>query len=106
MGATLFDKVWNSHVVRSESEDVALLYVDRHLVRDSGCVGGRAVRRPLASALRTLIRNLQRSWPRDFDGEPNPHIYFCPSEPAALPFGWQAFDERTTPSGRGDHRRP
>src|SRR5438552_2498103 len=31
---TLYDKLWNSHVVRSESDGTALLYIDRHLVHD------------------------------------------------------------------------
>ena len=34
MGGTLFDKVWDSHVVRAEAEDAALLYVDRHLLHE------------------------------------------------------------------------
>src|ERR1041384_7738933 len=31
---TLFDKLWDSHVVRAESDGTALLYVDRHLVHE------------------------------------------------------------------------
>ena len=31
---TLYDKLWNSHVVRSESDGTALLYIDRHLVHE------------------------------------------------------------------------
>src|SRR4249919_438271 len=34
MGRTLYDKLWDSHVVRSESDGTALLYIDRHLVHE------------------------------------------------------------------------
>lgn len=31
---TLYDKLWDQHVVRSESDGTALLYIDRHLVHE------------------------------------------------------------------------
>ena len=31
---TLYDKLWDSHVVRSEDDGTALLYIDRHLVHE------------------------------------------------------------------------
>jgi 3-isopropylmalate/(R)-2-methylmalate dehydratase large subunit len=31
---TLYDKLWNSHVVRTEADGTALLYIDRHLVHE------------------------------------------------------------------------
>jgi len=31
---TLYDKLWNDHVVRSEEDGTALLYIDRHLVHE------------------------------------------------------------------------
>ncbi len=40
-GKTLFDKVWDQHVVADLGDDYALLHVDRHLLHDLG--GGRAV---------------------------------------------------------------
>jgi 3-isopropylmalate/(R)-2-methylmalate dehydratase large subunit len=33
-GVTLYDKLFDSHVVRSEPDGTALLYIDRHLVHD------------------------------------------------------------------------
>ena len=30
----LYDKLWDSHVVRSTSDGTALLYIDRHLVHE------------------------------------------------------------------------
>ncbi|MBI1886933.1 MAG: 3-isopropylmalate dehydratase large subunit [Nitrosomonadales bacterium] len=35
MGAqTLYDKLWNAHVVRQEADGTALIYIDRHLVHE------------------------------------------------------------------------
>ena len=33
-GRTLYDKLWESHVVRCEADGTALLYIDRHLVHE------------------------------------------------------------------------
>src|SRR5512143_2526092 len=33
-GRTLYDKLWDSHVIRTEADGTALLYVDRHLVHE------------------------------------------------------------------------
>src|SRR5580692_5843154 len=53
-GSTLFDKVWDEHLVRSEPGAADLLYVDLHLVQEVSSPqafsqlreSGRAVRRP------------------------------------------------------------
>lgn len=34
MAKTLYDKVWDAHVVRTEADGTALLYIDRHLVHE------------------------------------------------------------------------
>jgi 3-isopropylmalate/(R)-2-methylmalate dehydratase large subunit len=34
MPQTLYDKLWNQHVVHTESDGTALLYIDRHLVHE------------------------------------------------------------------------
>src|SRR4029078_6028371 len=34
MAATLYDKLWDSHVVRQEPDGTALLYIDRHVVHE------------------------------------------------------------------------
>ena len=31
---TLYDKLWQSHVVRQETDGTALIYIDRHLVHE------------------------------------------------------------------------
>ena len=54
MARTLFEKVWDSHVVVQEGDGPALIYVDRHLVHevtspqafDGLRLAGRGVRRP------------------------------------------------------------
>src|SRR3974390_501504 len=51
---TLYEKIWNSHVVAEEPGQPAIIYIDRHLVHEatspqafSGLkVGARKVRRP------------------------------------------------------------
>src|SRR3954469_19542585 len=34
MGQTLYDKLWDSHLVHSEEDGTSLLYIDRHLVHE------------------------------------------------------------------------
>src|SRR5690349_23968436 len=34
MASTLYDKLWESHVVRTEQDGTALIYIDRHLVHE------------------------------------------------------------------------
>jgi 3-isopropylmalate/(R)-2-methylmalate dehydratase large subunit len=49
---TLYDKLWDSHVVRAESDGTALLYIDRHLVHGDSPAGLRRLKqagRPGAS---------------------------------------------------------
>jgi 3-isopropylmalate/(R)-2-methylmalate dehydratase large subunit len=50
---TLFDKIWNAHVIAARDDGTSLLWIDRHLVHDGGFHGfgilarsGRGVRRP------------------------------------------------------------
>ncbi|MDX6290702.1 MAG: 3-isopropylmalate/(R)-2-methylmalate dehydratase large subunit, partial [Blastocatellia bacterium] len=54
MPRTLFEKVWDAHVVRAEPNEPALLYIDLHLVHevtspqafDGLRIANRPVRRP------------------------------------------------------------
>ena len=34
MGKTLFDKVWDAHVIVERDDGDTLLYIDRHLIHD------------------------------------------------------------------------
>ena len=55
-GRTLYDKVWDAHVVRQYEDGTSLLYIDRHLVQEVSSPqafeglkdNGRALRRPRA----------------------------------------------------------
>ena len=55
---TLFDKIWDSHVVHRQDDGTCVLYVDRHLVHEVTSpqafeglrATGRKVRRPDATA--------------------------------------------------------
>ncbi|WP_428394101.1 3-isopropylmalate dehydratase large subunit [Lichenicoccus sp.] len=57
MARTLFDKIWDSHVVEHIDDGTALLYIDRHLVHEVTSpqafeglrISGRRVRRPDAT---------------------------------------------------------
>ena len=54
---TLFDKIWDSHVVHRQEDGTCILYIDRHLVHEVTSpqafeglrLAGRAVRRPEAT---------------------------------------------------------
>lgn len=50
--STLYDKVWQSHVIKDYDDGTSLIYIDRHLVQEvsspQGFAGLRAQNRPLA----------------------------------------------------------
>jgi 3-isopropylmalate/(R)-2-methylmalate dehydratase large subunit len=54
---TLFDKIWESHVVETQDDGTCLIYIDRHLVHEVTSpqafeglrVAGRKLRRPDAT---------------------------------------------------------
>src|SRR5271168_4192161 len=54
---TLFDKIWDSHLVDRQDDGTCLIYIDRHLVHEVTSpqafeglrLAGRAVRRPDAT---------------------------------------------------------
>ena len=54
MAKTLFDKIWDSHVITDLGNGFVLLHIDRLLLHDLS--GGRA-RRPLARAMRRPSRD-------------------------------------------------
>jgi 3-isopropylmalate/(R)-2-methylmalate dehydratase large subunit len=70
MPQTLFEKIWNSHVVHEEVGKPAILYVDCHLVHevtspqafDGMRIAGRRVRRP-ELAVATMDHNVP-TWSR------------------------------------------
>ena len=58
MPRTLYDKIWDDHVVASQDDGTALLYIDRHLVHEvtspQAFEGLRATGRKVRSPERTL----------------------------------------------------
>ena len=54
MGKTLYDKIWDAHLVAEAAGETPLIYIDRHLVHEVTSpqafeglrVAGRRVRRP------------------------------------------------------------
>jgi len=61
MARTLFDKVWDAHVVADLGGGVQLLHVDRHLLHDLG--GGRGLAELRARGLRTRNPELSFATP-------------------------------------------
>ncbi len=55
---TLYDKIWDDHVVETRADDTALIYIDRHLVHEvtspQAFEGLRMAGRPVRSPERTL----------------------------------------------------
>jgi 3-isopropylmalate/(R)-2-methylmalate dehydratase large subunit len=80
MGQTLYDKIWNEHVVRTEDDGTTLLYIDRHLVHEvtspQAFEGlretGRKVWR-ISSIVATADHNTPTTgWERGYDGIEDP----------------------------------
>ncbi|MBU6285287.1 MAG: 3-isopropylmalate dehydratase large subunit [Proteobacteria bacterium] len=77
---TLYDKLWDEHVVRTESDGTALLYIDRHLVHEvtspQAFEGLRRAKRPLwraESIVATADHNTPTTgWDRGLDGIDDP----------------------------------
>ena len=74
-GATLYDKVWDQHVVKTFADGASLLYIDRHLVQEVSSPqafaglqeAGRRVRCPEAH-----IAVADHAVPTRFRGHPLP----------------------------------
>ncbi len=76
MGRTLYDKIWDEHVIHSEEDGTAVLYIDRHLVHEVTSpqafeglrVEGRKVWR-LSSIVATADHNTPTTgWEHGYDG--------------------------------------
>ena len=79
-GKTLYDKLWESHLVREEADGTALIYIDRHLVHEVTSpqayeglkLAGRPVWR-VDSVVATADHNTPtRNWERGLDGITDP----------------------------------
>jgi len=80
MGRTLYDKIWDEHVIHSEEDGTAVLYIDRHLVHEVTSpqafeglrVAGRKVWR-LSSIVATADHNTPTTgWEHGYDGITDP----------------------------------
>jgi 3-isopropylmalate/(R)-2-methylmalate dehydratase large subunit len=77
---TLYDKLWDEHVVRTEPDGTALLYIDRHLVHEvtspQAFEGLRMAKRPLwraTSIVATADHNTPTTgWERGLEGIDDP----------------------------------
>lgn len=80
MGRTLYDKIWDEHVVHTEEDGTAVLYIDRHLVHEvtspQAFEGLRQAGRPLwrvSSVVATADHNTPTTgWERGYDGIEDP----------------------------------
>ncbi|WP_180682403.1 3-isopropylmalate dehydratase large subunit [Tepidicella baoligensis] len=80
MGRTLYDKIWDEHVVHTEEDGTAVLYIDRHLVHEvtspQAFEGLRAAGRPVwrvSSVVATADHNTPTTgWERGYDGIADP----------------------------------
>jgi 3-isopropylmalate/(R)-2-methylmalate dehydratase large subunit len=80
MPRTLYDKIWDEHVVHTEDDGTALLYIDRHLVHEvtspQAFEGLRQAGRPLwraSSVVATADHNTPTTgWERGYDGITDP----------------------------------
>jgi 3-isopropylmalate/(R)-2-methylmalate dehydratase large subunit len=80
MGRTLYDKIWDEHVVHTEDDGTAVLYIDRHLVHEVTSpqafeglrVAGRKVWR-VSSVVATADHNTPTTgWELGYDGITDP----------------------------------
>jgi 3-isopropylmalate/(R)-2-methylmalate dehydratase large subunit len=80
MARTLYDKLWDEHVVHSEEDGTAILYIDRHLVHEvtspQAFEGLREAGRKLwriSSVVATADHNTPTThWERGYDGIEDP----------------------------------
>ena len=101
---TLFDKVWDAHVVKRLADGTAILYIDRHLVHEVTSpqafeglrVAGRTVRRPEAT-IAVADHNVPTTHRRDGIAEPESRLQVETLEANVAAFGVPYFpvlDER------------
>ena len=94
MPRTLFDKIWDAHVVERLGDGTCLLYIDRHLVHEVTSpqafeglrVAGRAVRRPEAT-IAVVDHNVPTSDRRAGIAEPESRLQIETLERNVAAFG-------------------
>jgi 3-isopropylmalate/(R)-2-methylmalate dehydratase large subunit len=94
MPRTLFDKIWQAHVVEQDADGTCLLYIDRHLVHEVTSpqafeglrLAGRRVRRPDAT-LAVVDHNVPTSDRRHGIAEPESRLQIETLERNVAEFG-------------------
>ncbi len=97
---TLYDKIWDDHVVERQPDGTCLLYIDRHLVHEVTSpqafeglrVAGRTVRAP-GKTLAVVDHNVQTSDRRAGIQEPESRMQVETLAENARDFGIEYFDE-------------
>ncbi len=103
---TLFDKVWESHVVERLDDGTCVLYIDRHLVHEVTSpqafeglrLAGRSVRRPDAT-IAVVDHNIQTSDRSQGIAEPESRIQVETLEANVAEFGVPYFPVRDARQG-------
>ncbi len=103
---TLFDKVWDSHIVERLDDGTCVLYIDRHLVHEVTSpqafeglrLAGRAVRRPDAT-IAVVDHNIQTSDRSQGIAEPESRIQVETLEANVAEFGVPYFPVRDARQG-------
>ena len=90
---SLFDKVWNAHVVAQRGSDAVLLHIDRHLLHDLS--GGEGLQELKGRALG--VRNAELTI-----GTPDHVISTTPGRRDTIPVGLRLL---SSPNGDPDHNR-
>jgi len=80
MGRTLYDKIWDEHIIHSEEDGTAVLYIDRHLIHEvtspQAFEGLRVANRKLwrlSSVVATADHNTPTTgWENGYDGITDP----------------------------------
>jgi 3-isopropylmalate/(R)-2-methylmalate dehydratase large subunit len=94
MPRTLFDKIWDAHVVERSDDGMCLLYIDRHLVHEVTSpqafeglrLAGRGVRRP-AATIAVVDHNVPTSDRRAGIAEPESRLQIETLERNVAEFG-------------------
>ena len=97
---TLYDKIWDDHVVDRQPDGTCLLYIDRHLVHEVTSpqafeglrVSGRSVRAP-QKTLAVVDHNVQTSDRRGGIADPESRMQVETLAANAREFGVEYFDE-------------
>ena len=110
---TMYDKIWDDHVVETGADGTSLLYIDRHLVHEVTSpqafeglrLSGRKVRAP-EKTLAVVDHNIQTTDRSHGIADPESRLQVEQLAENAREFGIEYYDEFDPPPGRRPHHRP